>query len=281
MKIFITILVLILLGIVVGSNLLPTMTIVILNQPTIALPIGIWLTAAIGAGFLSSISIQFLLSLDRRLLKRQIRQLQSRSPQQDADVFTYTPSTPEPDFPSPDRSPDSPNPRKNLFNSYRAGFSDRFSKPRSHEPQIANNDDDDWDERPRSNRQLDWDDSIPSQSPNVRSPGNRTPIETDRVYTDRHSATIDDESEQNSRQVYDADFRLIQPPYKQPLATEFVDDRDDLDFEYAQIDEDEDIDLPSSSVKPTVSDRSRPSRNLDDEDWGFDFDNDDAPVKAK
>lgn len=274
MKIFITILVLILLGIVVGSNLLPTMTIVILNKPTIALPIGIWLTMAIGAGFLSSISIQFLLSLDRRLLKRQIRQLQSRLQQQDEDVFTYTPSTPEPDRPSPD-------PRKNLFNSYRAGFSDRFSKPPSREPQIANNDDDDWDERPRSNRQLDWDDSIPSQSPNVRSPGNRTPIETDRVYTDRHSSTIDDESEQNSRQVYDADFRLIQPPYKQPLATEFTDDRDDLNFEYARIDEDEDIDLPSSSVKPTVSDRSRPSRNLDDEDWGFDFDNDDAPVKAK
>lgn len=281
MKIFITILVLILLGIVVGSNLLPTMTIVILNQPTIALPIGIWLTMAISAGFLSSISIQFLLSLDRRLLKRQIRQLQSRLQQQDEDVFTYTPSTPEPDLPSTDRSSDSPNPRKNLFNSYRAGFSDRFSKPRSSEPQIANNDDDDWDDRPRSNRQLDWFDSIPSQSPNVRSPGNRTPIETDRVYTDRRSSTIDDESEQNSRQVYDADFRLIQPPYKEPLATQFADDRDDLDFEYAQIDEDEDIDLPSSSVKPTVSDRSRPSRNLDDEDWGFDFDNDDAPVKAK
>jgi hypothetical protein len=281
MKIFITILVLILLGIVVGSNLLPTMTIVILNQPTIALPIGIWLSVAIGAGFLSSISIQFLLSLDRRLLKRQIRQLQSRLSPPDADVFTYMPSTPEPDLPAPDRATDSPNPRKNLFNSYRAGFSDRFSKPQTSEPQIADRDDDDWDERPRSNRQLDWDDSIPSQSPNVRSPGNRPPIETDRVYEDRHSSTIDRESEQNSRQVYDADFRLIQPPYKEPLATEFADDRDDLDFEYAQIDEDEDIDLPQSSVKPTVSDRSYPSRNLDDEDWGFDFDNDDAPVKAK
>jgi hypothetical protein len=279
MQIIITILLLILLGIVVGSNLLPTMTIVLLNQPTISLPIGIWLVAAIGAGFLSSIAIQFLLSLDRRGLKRQIRQLQSRLQQQAEDVFTYTPSPPEPDLSSTDRSTDSPSPRKNIFNSYRAGFSDRFSKPRRNEPQIANNDDSDWDERPRSNRQLDWEDSIPSQSPNVRDPDNRQPIETDRVYPERRNSTIDLESEQNSTQVYDADFRLIQPPYKEPIATEFDDDRRDLEFEYTEIDED--IDLPSSSVEPTVSDRSRPSRNLDDEDWGFDFDNDDAPVKAK
>jgi hypothetical protein len=41
MKIIIAVIVPILLGIVVGSNLLPTMAIVIFNQPTIALPIGV------------------------------------------------------------------------------------------------------------------------------------------------------------------------------------------------------------------------------------------------
>ena len=102
MKIIITLLVLISLGIVVGSNLLPTMTVVILNQPTVVLPIGLWLIIAIGAGLLSSSLIQLLISVDRRLLKRQIQQLQSR-PQQDEDTFTYTSPATESQTPTANR----------------------------------------------------------------------------------------------------------------------------------------------------------------------------------
>jgi hypothetical protein len=57
MKIIIALLVPILLGIVVGSNLSPSIAIVILNQPTISLPIGVWLLVAIGLGLLSSLLI--------------------------------------------------------------------------------------------------------------------------------------------------------------------------------------------------------------------------------
>ena len=93
MKIVIALLVPILLGIVVGSNLSSVMTIVILNQPTIALPIGVWLLIAVGLGLLSSSLIQVGIWIDRRLLKRQIRQLQTRLQRSDEDIFTYTSSS--------------------------------------------------------------------------------------------------------------------------------------------------------------------------------------------
>lgn len=278
MKIIITIIVLILLGIVVGSNLLTTMTVVILNQPTIALPIGVWLLLAIGAGVLSSSLIQMAIFVDRRWLKRQTRQFQSRFQRQDEDVFTYTSSAPEADSSAGDK-PKTSNPRNSLFNSYRAKFTDRFTPPPSPGP-ISVDDDDDWDDRPRSNRQLDWEDSIPTRSPNLHSPGNTSPIETERIYSERRSPTIESQPEQNRREVYDADFKLIQPPYREPVATEYDDDRAESDFEYNEIDEDDDFDLPSSSGKSTDPNRYPLSSNLDDEDWGFDFDNEDRPVRA-
>jgi hypothetical protein len=277
MKIIITILVLILLGIVVGSNLLTTMTVVILNQPTVALPIGWWLLLAIGAGILSSYLIQLAIFVDRRLLKRQIRQLQSRLQQQDEDVFTYTSSTSEADSSSGDKSNTS-NPRKSLFNSYRTQFTDRFNPSRSTEP-ISVDDDNDWDAQLKSNRQPDWEDSIPPRT-QIQSPGNSSPIENARIDPERRSPTIESEPEPNRREVYDADFRLIQPPYREPVATEYDDDRVESDFDDNEIDEDEDIDLPSSSGKSTAPNRYPPAIDLDDEDWGFDFDNEERPVRA-
>ena len=73
---------------------------------------------------------------------------------------------------------------------------------------------------------------------------------------------------------------MIQPPYKEPVETEFEDDRESEDFEYTEIDEDKDFDFSSSSVKPTAPNRATPSKNLDEEDWGFDFDDRDAPVRV-
>jgi hypothetical protein len=277
MKIIITLLVLISLGIVVGSNLSIAMTVVILNQPTVSLPIGLWLLLAMGAGILTSCLIQLAIFVERRLLKRQVRQLQSRL-QQDEDVFTYTSSTPESDS-SPTDKANTSNPRKNLFNSYRAQFTDRFTSQPSPEP-INVSDDDDWDDRPRANRQLDWEDSSPPRSPNLQSPANSSPLENERIYSERQSPTTESKPEQNRREVYDADFRLIQPPYREPLATEYDDERPESDFDYNEIDDEEDFDLPSSSGKSTEPNRYPPSSDRDDEDWGFDFDNQDRPVRA-
>ena len=285
MKIIITLLVLISLGIVVGSNLLPTMTVVILNQPTVALPIGVWLTIAIGSGVLSSILIQSLTFLDRRLLKRQVRQLQSRLQQQDEDVFTYTSSASGSDSSSRDKPIDADsgnvNPVQtatNRFRSYRSNLADRFVRKPSTQRSVIDDDSDDWEAEPVSTRQLDWENSSSPSQQNIQSPPNRATIQTEQIYADRNSQKIATGARQTSREVYDAEFRLIQPPYKEPLATEFDEDRESEDFEYPEVDED--FDLPSSSVKPTSPNRSTPSSNLDDEDWGFDFDDRDPPVRA-
>lgn len=278
MKIIITLLVLIGLGIVVGSNLLTTMTVVILNQPTVTLPIGIWLLIAIGAGILSSSLIQLAIFVDRRLLKRQIRQLQSRLPQPDRDVFTYRAPTAEADNSADDKSNTS-KPRKSIFNSYRTQFTDRFTPTPSAQP-ISVDKDDDWDDLPRASRQPDWEDSIPSRSKNLQSPNNIAPIETEQIYPDLRAPTNDLQPEQNRREVYDADFRLIQPPYREPILAEYDDDAAESDFESDRIEVEEDFDLPSSSGRSTDPDRYRSASDRDDEDWGFDFEDRDRPARA-
>lgn len=297
LKIFIAILVPILLGIVVGSNLSSVMTVIILNQPTVALPIGVWLLIAIGSGLLSSSLIQMGIWIDRRLLKRQIRQLQTRLQRSDEDIFTYTSSS-ESNQSSPEKQPSTTavneypsTPKKSLFSSYRSKFTAafpsaaRFTRKPSVKP-IVDDDDDDWDIAPRSNRQLDWDDEIPIRQQNLQSPSYNFSSPSDQIYADRRSETIDDsraetpyEQRVPSRaEVYDADFRLVQPPYKEPIETEFDDDRESVDFEQMEVDEDEDFDSPSASFKPTSGDRATPSADPEDEDWGFDFDHRDAPL---
>jgi hypothetical protein len=300
MKIIIVLIVLISLGIVVGSNLFPTMTVVILNQPTIGLPIGIWLLIAICSGLLSSSLIQLLIWLDRRRSQRQIRQLQSRLQQQDEDIFTYTSSATGSDASSRDRSfdPDrDENPvstKTSPFQSYRSNLDsdDRPASPtdirenRDRSPStrsIGDDDSDDWDVEPSVNRQLDWDDS-PEQ--NSQSSSNKSTAKTNsrfgglrqRMSRDRSPQPIENEPKPTSREVYDAEFRLIQPPYKQPLETEFADELAEADFEDAE--RDEDNDNSTSSVTPTSPHRSSSSSNLDDEDWGFDFDDRDKPVNV-
>jgi hypothetical protein len=286
MKIIIILLVPILLGIVVGSNLSPVMTVVILNQPTVALPIGVWLTIAIGLGLLSSSLIQLAIFVDRRLLKRQISQLRSRLQQSDEDIFTYTSSAPESEKSSTDKPASANAAKTNRFSSYRFGKADatrtkvatQFTTTAPVKPRSI--DDDDWDAEPAPNRQLEWEDPIPPRQQKIQSPSNRVKIENERIDPNRRTQIVESEPEQ-TRQIYDVDFRLIQPPYKQPIETEFDRDRESEDFEYTEIDEeDEDFDSTSASVNPTATNRSTSSQNLDDEDWGFDFDNADAPVRA-
>ena len=290
MKIIIALLVPILVGIVVGSNLLPTMTVIVLNQPTIALPIGVWLIIAIGLGLLSSIAIQILISIDRRSLKRQIRQLQSRAPQ-DEDVFTYTPQANRSSASSAKTAGEDPEnqppaaAKPSRFKSYRSKFTERFTSPQSATPNVTN-DRDDWDDPPVTNRQLDWEDSPPSRPQNLQSSTNRSSVETNSspaqqsqpIYSERGLQSDREPSATTSREVYDADFRLIQPPYKQPLQTEFDDDLDSDDFEYE--DTDRLADKSRSSVKPSSPNRSTPTTDVDDEDWGFDFDDRDTRAKA-
>ncbi len=299
MKILLLLLVTILLGILVGSNLSPEITVIVLSQPTITLSIGLWLLIAIGLGLLSSILIQLAIFVDRRLLQRNIRQLQLRLQRSDEDIFTYTSSVPESDYSSPKKTASadpgdskksssqndsSSKPKKSLFNSYRSSSviedtvsnTDRSASKPAAKPTA--NDSDDWDVEPVSNRQLEWDDSTSPRQQNSQSPNPSTKIDPDSIYPERRNQKIDSQTEQNRREVYDADFRLIQPPYKQPVETEFDRDRELGNFEYTEIDEADDF-YSGSLPKPPVANRSTASKNSDDEDWGFDFEDRDPPVR--
>lgn len=283
MKIIIALLVPILLGIVVGSNLTPTMAIVIFNQPTIALPVGVWLTISIGLGLLSSLLIQILMTIDRRLLKRQVRQLQSRLQQQDEDVFTYTSSTTESNSP-PDRSVGTnatneppPATKTSRFKSYRSNLADRFTN-RASAPSSVTDDGDDWEDPQPLNRELDWEDSASSRPQSARSSRTSSTIENAQIPAERRTPQTADRFQQTSSEVYDAEFRLIQPPYKEPLATEFEDELDAANFDDTP--DDREINRSTSSPRSADPNRSTTASNLDDEDWGFDFDDREPRVRA-
>jgi hypothetical protein len=284
LKIFLTLLLLIILGIVVGSNLLPTMTVTILNQPTIALPIGIWLAIAIGLGLLSSCTIQLLLFVERRQLNRKIRQLKLRL-QQDDDIFTYTPSATAPS-PTPDRASeykdDPREPKKSLFSSFRIPFkeskfpNDRADRKPYSSPNI-DDDSDDWETETSNDRQLDWDEvrSTPRQQPRTSTSDNFAIPDRQR-YSSPFPQTV------NREEVYDADFRLIQPPYKEPL-------EDELDYpespeEYLEddrFDREEAANFsPSSGEFRSPNRDRRGTEREDEEDWGFDFDEEDTRTQT-
>ncbi len=265
LKITITILTLIILGIVVGSNLSELMAIVILSQPTVALPIGVWLMIAIGLGLLSSSSIQLLLFLQRRSLNTKVRKLQQRLQTQDEDIFTYRSAAPEDLIET-----ETPNPelKRDRFSFWRqpapVPSEPIFTSPRSTSP--IENDDNDWEDEPRSSRQLDWDDAPPRAQP--KADAKPTPVEP------RFTPSSNREPELvRTDQVYDADFRLIQPPYKQvETEAEYAEDQDELEYD------EQEFEPPATVKEPKFTDRSnRHSDRLDDEDWGFDFDEEESP----
>jgi hypothetical protein len=304
MKIIIALIILILLGILVGSNLAPVMTVVIFNRPTITLSIGVWLLMAIGAGLLSSMIIQVAIFTDRQLTKRKIRQSQTRLQQPDADIFTYTSAGSAPDLSSPQQpvresAPIDPQtaqptentsaPKKSLFNSYRSkSVVEEVAPPENRSakssvkspPKVVNDNIDDWQVQSVSNRQLEWEDSPLPPQQNRQAANYSSKIGRDRADVDRSVQKIDSTPKQTRREVYDADFRLIQPPYKDPLETEFDDDRESAAFEYSEIDEGRDFDMSSSAPKSPNTNYSTASKNSDNEDWGFDFEDRDPPVRS-
>jgi hypothetical protein len=273
LKITITLLTLVTLGIVVGSNLSELMAVVILSQPTVALPIGLWLLIAIGLGLLSSSAIQLLLFFQRRSLSTKVRKLQQRLQEQDEDIFTYRSAAPE-DL----AETEAPNPeiKRNRFSFRRkqepVQSEPIFTSPRSTSP--IEDDVNDWEDEPRSNRQLDWDDLPPP--PTRAQPAaysNPRPVESRFASTREPELVRTDE-------VYDADFRLIQPPYKQaqPEYEEPEDAEDEDELEY----EEEEFEPPATAKEPKFTDRSnRQTDRLDDEDWGFDFEEESRTSKSK
>jgi uncharacterized membrane protein YciS (DUF1049 family) len=242
LKIVISLISLIILAIAIGSNLSPIVTVTILSQPTIMLPVGVWLIIAIGLGLLSSSVIQLLIWLQNRTLTKKIRQLQTRLQEVGEDVFTYA---------APPAEPPISNRRSSRDNFESSNSAPNFTTPPPVKPQSIDNSDD-WEYAPVVNPQPEWEDSPPPpRQQTVKAPERSS-------YTPRQ--TFVDDNDLDAREgVYDADFRLIQPPYKAPLEVEEEEYEDEETDEY----DSEDL-LPSPP--------STPKNDSDDEDWGFDFD---------
>ncbi len=244
LKIVIALVSLIILAIVVGSNLLSIVTVVVLSQPTVMLPVGVWFAIAIGLGLLSSSTIQLLIWLQNRTLTKKIRQLQTRLQDVGEDVFSYTPP------PEPPAS----NNRFSTENFQSRTSSPNFTTPPPVKP-IATDDDDDWEYAPVAKPQPEWEDVSPPPRQQT------TKSEERSSYAPRQ--TFDDDDLDVREGVYDADFRLIQPPYKALVEVEEEDD----EYEYDDEDiDDEDLPPPPQSPKSTKVDDG------ESEDWGFDFD---------
>jgi uncharacterized membrane protein YciS (DUF1049 family) len=247
LKIVISLISLIILAIAIGSNLPSIVTVVVLSQPTVMLPVGVWLIIAIGLGLLSSITIQLLVWLQRRTLTKKIRQLQSRLQDVGEDVFTYA---------APPAEPPISNPRSSRSNFESSNSPPNFTTPPPVKPQSIDNSDD-WEYEPVVNPQPEWEDSPPPRQQTVKAPERSS-------YTPRQ--TFVDDNDLDAREgVYDADFRLIQPPYKAPPEVE----EDEYEYEDEYDDEEIDDEYPSP---PPQSPKSTPPDDAESEDWGFDFD---------
>ena len=234
----------------------------VLNQGTKALPIGVWLMIAIASGIFSSSAIQLLLFLQRRSTNTKIRQLQTRLQQQDEDIFTYTASA------EPEREPDpvtNGSPFKQAWRNPIPTQTDNRPRNQPAPESIETENIDDWDEEPNQNNRLDWDEVPQPRRDDERNTASNTPLGKDN--RDRmRSESSQSRQPESARidEVYDADFRLIQPPYKQPPAK----------FEYIEEEDDDDEEVLEDRAS------SHPG-NLDDEDWGFDFDDEAAEIEAK
>jgi uncharacterized membrane protein YciS (DUF1049 family) len=244
LKIVITLVTLIILAIAIGSNLPSIVTVVVLSQPTVMLPVGVWFAIAIGLGLLSSSAIQLLIWLQNRTLTKKVRQLQSRLQDVGEDVFTYAAPPPE---------PPTSNTRFARDNFESSNSPPNFTTPAPVKPQSID-DNDDWEYAPVAKPQPEWEDVSPPP------PRQQTTRSQERSSYPPRQTFVEDDDLDAREGVYDADFRLIQPPYKAPIEIEEEDEYDDEDID------DKELPPPPQSPKSTRVD------DTEAEDWGFDFD---------
>jgi uncharacterized integral membrane protein len=232
-KIIAILLIAIALGIVVVSNFSPAIPIVLFGSQTLALPMGVWLLLAIAGGFLLGSLLQVLFYLQRRPLTKRLRQLQQQLGYEE-DVFTYR---------SP-RSSDNNNPTSRQ--------------------QVVDVDVDDWETEPLPRDIGNWEDTVtpPRAATNTRSRSSK--YTEDRYDDDDYSPPRQREENESSNTVYDADFKLIQPPYKEPPDSTADDYPEPEEF-------DREYDFPRTEAEAAPPREPNSYNREDEDDWGFDF----------
>lgn len=269
------------LFIFVQSNGLPVQ-LTFLGIQTPAIPLGIWILAAIGAGILTSLVLNGLFHLTNRSGQQQARARFRRSSSDSS--FQPDPSSPFDRFRSdraPNRSSRATEADDDADWRNWEGYEDRADRqqtvrntaqteapPKATQPQEAIDDwersnTDDWDDfedtprpdagnsppQPRTNDETRQEPSTTSRSGSVYSYGYRDPRNSGagRVEPVSHARNPDEPEGNRSRSVVDAEYRVIVPPYNpvEPEPVEPVDNAEDW------FDEDDDLETDEERQRRT------------------------------
>lgn len=206
------------------QNLSPALPIVFLGIRTQALPISAWILVAIASGFFISLFLQLLSYLQRRSLQARIRQLEAEPPR----------SAPRATYESTNRQ-----------TSYTPPPPQKETPPAS--------DESDWDfEGSNDEEEDDWNieeppEPTPTQPPRYQEPEPKdyetrqepkSSSKTGSVYSYSYREPSQSGAGKTEA-VYDVNYRVLTPPYRQP-PTQPAQEEEDWGFEE---DEDEDDDF--------------------------------------
>ncbi|WP_448562658.1 hypothetical protein [Trichothermofontia sp.] len=254
------------LGIVVAQNVAVSLRLVVLGQPTIALPLGVWVVLAglAGAGTTAVLTALFRWSnyLTRQAIKRALRTdaLGGPSPASPSPATATSPPSSRHDAtgetcreqrrPSwPCSTPPMPSPSPmGLPTPTAAPFS-----PQATSVQASTNTTEVWDDWAGDDRDRDWEDTPPppttaSTQSFPRPDPSRPEDRRETPPTASHRSSVYSYSAQQlgnpavgrSEAIYDAEYRVIIPPYR-PLTEDSLSDAD-YDADYDADDSADDID---------------------------------------
>lgn len=215
------------------QNLSPVLALVFLGAKTQALPVGVWIFAAIATGALTGSFLQLLTYLQRRPLQARIRKLEAAEP--------------------PPRSTQSRRETAHTYTTQQTSYTPPPPPPETTNTE-ADGDGDDWEEEVAEDD--DWGDESeePRDRTPIRPPFAKESVEERTTYERQQepksasrSGSVYSYSYREPRNsgvgkteaVYDASYRVITPPYQEPEPVRKTNqDEDDWGFE----DEDDEFD---------------------------------------
>lgn len=225
------------------SNLSPVLPLVFLGTQTLALPVAAWIGLAIAAGAFTSFFLQVLSSLQKGY-STQRREERDEVPRRRRTYRRESPENPEPEPQTQFTSPPPPPPPQTPSNRVTSDWEERTREDWDFEdeptaPQSRSQDVDDWQgSRPSSSPR----DTPPMDSTNYEVPQEpKTSSQSGSVYSFSYRDTPES-GVGKPDQVYDANYRVISPPYQKP--PEPSEDEEDWGFE-----EDEDFDDETRSKR--------------------------------
>lgn len=211
------------------SNLSPVLAVVFLGMQSPVLPLSAWIGIAIAAGAFTSFCLQFLSYLQRTSSNQRIDEFEE-VPSQTRSFRRQTYENPPSQSQTPYTPPPPPPPQETPKTSVDSDWEERVGE--------------DWDlnETTSTSKRPDFDRSQGTSGSNRTNSETKQESKTDSVYSYSYR-------EQNQTgvgkadAVYDANYRVITPPYQKPV--ESADDDEDWGFE----DDDDFNDESESSSK--------------------------------